>query len=107
VLHQLVPHARLGLLREKLHQQELLSLHKLPYITVLGLNYQNVTAEIVKKLQAINKEVWVYTINGITSTHRMLQYNVDALITDYPALTRELVNNSQLMYQAGIDHELV
>lgn len=58
---------------------------------VVAVNYGAVTPEFVRYIQARGLNVWVWTVNGQGDMERMIRAGVDAIITDYPEILRDLL----------------
>ncbi len=57
----------------------------------LAVNSATVSRNLVKSSQAVGKPVYVWTINDALSMSAMLSLGVDGLITDEPALARQVL----------------
>jgi glycerophosphoryl diester phosphodiesterase len=51
---------------------------------ILASDYLYLTETKVKKLQEFGIKVYAFTVNKINDIQKMLEYGVDAIITDYP-----------------------
>ncbi len=51
---------------------------------VLSVNYKSVTPEFMENARAVNKQVYVWTVNKPDIMKSMIQLGVDAILTDYP-----------------------
>ncbi len=54
----------------------------------------------VRRAHAAGKEVFVWTVNDKLNMHRMMSWGVDGVITDYPALAREVIETRAEMSSA-------
>ncbi|GAA0078475.1 glycerophosphodiester phosphodiesterase [Clostridium sp. CTA-5] len=66
------------------------------YVQMLGANalhpeYNSVTREIVEKAHDNNLEVNVYTVNKKEDMKKMIDLGVDAIITNYPNILKDLL----------------
>ncbi|MBW6411065.1 glycerophosphodiester phosphodiesterase [Clostridium weizhouense] len=66
------------------------------YVQMLGANalhpqYNSVTREIVEKAHDNNLEVNVYTVNNKEDMKKMIDLGVDAIITNYPNVLKDLL----------------
>lgn len=66
------------------------------YVQMLGANalhpeYNSVTREIVEKAHDNNLEVNVYTVNNKEDMKKMIDLGVDAIITNYPNILKDLL----------------
>jgi len=61
-------------------------------IDLLSVNIKSVDAEFMKKAKANYKEVHVWTVNEPKDMKRMIELDVDAIITNYPDVLRKVLD---------------
>ncbi|HGM3251499.1 TPA: glycerophosphoryl diester phosphodiesterase membrane domain-containing protein, partial [Clostridioides difficile] len=59
---------------------------KLNYIDVYGIESTFVNTTVVEKIHKMNKKIFVWTVNSYSLIEKMLDLNVDSIITDNPYL---------------------
>ena len=62
---------------------------------VLSVNHYLISPEFMQKARAHGKQVHVWTVNERPLMRRMLDFNVDAIITNYPDRLAELVQEGR------------
>ncbi len=60
-------------------------------VDFLAVNSATMSRQLVRGSQDVGKEVYVWTVNDALSMSGMLSYGVDGLITDEPALARQVL----------------
>jgi len=55
-------------------------------------NHLDLQLEDVQSAHSLGLEVYVWTVNTIADMTRMIEWGVDAIITDYPGLLHSLLN---------------
>ena len=50
------------------------------------------TKQFVDKAHALDREVWVWTVNSVINLHEVLRYDIDGIITDYPKRAQSVRN---------------
>lgn len=60
-------------------------------VDFLAANSATMSRQLVRGAQDVGKEVYVWTVNDALSMSGMLSYGVDGLITDEPALARQVL----------------
>lgn len=63
----------------------------------LAVNSATVSLNLVKSAQAVGKPVYVWTVNDALSMSGMLSLGVDGLITDEPALARQVLEERKTL----------
>nr|WP_280636463.1 glycerophosphodiester phosphodiesterase [Shimia sp. R10_1] len=71
----------------------------------LAVNSATVSLNLVKSAQAAGKRVYVWTVNDALSMSGMLSLGVDGLITDEPALAREVLADRKTL--SGIERMIL
>ena len=57
---------------------------------ILGVEYDLVDADYVKKYHALGYRIFVWTVNKPEDMKRYIKYGVDGIITDYPKRLNEI-----------------
>jgi glycerophosphoryl diester phosphodiesterase len=52
------------------------------------------TERFIENAHQLNREVWVWTVNIERNVHEVLKYNIDGIITDYPARVQQVLEFS-------------
>ena len=68
---------------------------ELEYADAFSVEATNVTEKLVTKVHNVGKEIYAWTVNKEESINKMIEMNVDNIITDNIELGKELVNNSR------------
>ncbi|WP_422049814.1 glycerophosphodiester phosphodiesterase family protein [Shimia sp.] len=71
----------------------------------LAVNSATVSLDLVKSAQAVGKPVYVWTVNDALSMSGMLSLGVDGLITDEPALARQVLAERKTL--SGIERAIL
>jgi glycerophosphoryl diester phosphodiesterase len=50
------------------------------------------TKQFVDKAHALDREVWVWTVNSVINLNEVLRYDIDGIITDYPTRAQSVRN---------------
>lgn len=58
---------------------------------ILSVKYKLVDQEFIKKAQAVNKQVYVWTVNDEELMRQMIDLGVDGIITNYPNVLKEVL----------------
>ncbi len=58
---------------------------------IVGLLHDECTYEIVEQIHQSGKAVWVWTVNDPVDMSRLVQMEVDGIITDYPDRLRKIL----------------
>lgn len=58
----------------------------------VAVNYGAVTPQFVRYIQARGLNVWVWTVDAASDMRRMIEAGVDGIITNYPEILREVLN---------------
>lgn len=66
-------------------------------VDFLAVNSATMSHHLVRASQAVGKHVYVWTVNDALSMTGMLSYGVDGLITDEPALAREVIEQHKTL----------
>jgi len=66
-------------------------------LTGLDVNFYTIkdnmlTKQFVDRAHALDRGVWVWTVNSITRLNEVLRYNIDGIITDYPNRAQSVRN---------------
>ena len=64
-------------------------------VDLLSAHYKTVDAEFVKKAKAGGKEVHVWTVNEPEDMKRMIELGVEAIITNYPDVLRNVLDGEK------------
>lgn len=64
-------------------------------------SYTEVSADSVKEAQSLGLKVVVWTVNDETDMRRMMEWNVDGIISDYPDLLRKVAGERGLALPAA------
>ena len=67
-----------------------------------SLEATNITKKLVKKLHNNGKEVYAWTVNTEENINKMIDLNVDNIITDNIELGKELIEESKTTNILGI-----
>ncbi len=65
--------------------------YNLPYVDAFSINSGFVNKNMVDAIHNRGKEIYVWTVNGESRARELTVMGVDALITDNPAMAREVV----------------
>ncbi|MEN8200093.1 MAG: glycerophosphodiester phosphodiesterase [Thermodesulfobacteriota bacterium] len=93
--HALRPDWEIGLLSTK----AIGNLSKLE-VDFMAINMATAKPAFIRRIHATGKEVYVWTVNDQVSLSRMIALGVDGLITDEPALARDVLNRQADMSPA-------
>ncbi len=66
-------------------------------VTFLAINMATAKAAFIRRIQSTGRQVHVWTVNDQASMFRMMALGVDGLITDEPALAREIFKKHEDM----------
>ena len=95
-IHRLLPEVPLGLLAlsgiKGAWARGWLGKMLIPYQS-LHANLEDITEALVRRVHSENHEILVYTVNQASDMFRLLDYGVDGIITDDPALARRVVES--------------
>ena len=66
-------------------------------LTWLDVNFYTIkdnmlTKQFVDKAHALDREVWVWTVNSVINLNEVLRYDIDGIITDYPKRAQSVRN---------------
>ena len=64
-------------------------------VDLLSANYKIVDTEFMKKAKASGKEVAVWTVNNPDDMKRMIELEVNAIITNYPDVLQKILNENK------------
>nr|WP_239113390.1 glycerophosphodiester phosphodiesterase family protein [Shimia biformata] len=64
-------------------------------VDFLAVNKASLTSRLVREMRQAKKKLYVWTVNEPLEMSRMVSMGVDGLITDEPALAREVVSQRQ------------
>ena len=78
-------------------------------LTGLDVNFYTIKAnmlthDFVKRAHAVDREVWVWTVNSVVNLNEVMRYNIDGVITDYPMGFARYRQVKALEAQNKIDH---
>jgi len=54
---------------------------------IVGLNYQALSPSLIENLQKEGLDVWAWTVNDPNVMTILINWNIDAIITDNPVLS--------------------
>ena len=66
-------------------------------VDFLAINMATAKPAFIRRIQSSGRQVYVWTVNDQASMSRMMALGVDGLITDEPALAREVFNKNKNM----------
>ncbi len=66
-------------------------------LALLDVNFYTIkdnmlTKQFVDKAHALDREVWVWTVNSVIKLNEVLRYDIDGIITDYPKRAQSVRN---------------
>ncbi|MCF8927174.1 glycerophosphodiester phosphodiesterase family protein [Clostridioides difficile] len=64
---------------------------KLNYVDIYGIESTFVNKTVVEKIHKMNKKIFVWTVNSDSLIEKMLDLNVDSIITDNPYLIESAI----------------
>ena len=69
-------------------------------LTGLDVNFYTIKAnmlthDFVKRAHAVDREVWVWTVNSVVNLNEVMRFNIDGVITDYPKRAQSVRNVSR------------
>lgn len=47
--------------------------------------------KLIRDIHILSREVWVWTVNGKEDAMKVLSYNIDGIISDYPEKIKEII----------------
>lgn len=89
--HRLAPELPLGALGSKTLGPEQIKQIQTTGASAVGWKWSDIGPAEVKRVHAAGLKLWVYTVNEPADMRKLIALGVDGLITDKPALARQVV----------------
>ena len=88
--HRLAPHAVLGALgKERLSDQRLHSIQTTG-AQIVGWKHEDVVPDDIARVHRAGLKLWVYTVNRPARARQLIEWGIDGIITDAPAVIQPL-----------------
>ena len=65
-------------------------------VDFFSMEHSFITDDVIYEAHAANKRIFAWTVDEETNINDMIELGVDCIIGDFPLLTRELINSSEL-----------
>ena len=93
--HRLAPHLVLGALgKERLSASRLRSIRSTG-ARVVGWKHQDLVPEDIQRAHQTGLKIWVYTVNQSQRAKQLIEWGVDGIISDAPAIIQPLTKQAQ------------
>ncbi|MBB73394.1 MAG: hypothetical protein CMJ75_02645 [Planctomycetaceae bacterium] len=89
--HRLVPHAVLGALGNKQISKQRIRAIRSTGAQFIGWKHQDLGQDDIAQVHRAGLKVWVYTVNQRARALQLIEWGVDGIITDVPAIIQPLV----------------
>lgn len=76
----------------------------IPFADYLSIEESNVSAAMVERAHTLGKKCFVWTINSSSSVQKLVDMDVDVILTDDPGMIRDALDKAE--YDSGIVREL-